>query len=408
MIYVCLYCDQLLLNNVADANLLKSTYRLMGIKNSKITPKREIDSGNEQKCEASPRVITALHEPPTAPVSQGPSISSLNLSSETYVKQKSGGPLIHLISPTKKASPTSVTHNADEDIKDHRDLSGRGKARSCYSVGDKILGNFEGNGEWFPGVICRAYDDLVYDIEYDDGDLEESVPASDIKLRARGPLTSSIPLQESNVSSPPLAAINTPTTTTTTTPSVTKSHKSSTIIQVQSSSPLLLPECDESNNENSSTPTGFGMNHTHSTSFKQLPPSGKKHGETKPSPKPVTVKQANADFDDYGEYDGSLDFVPRISSKHNVKANMYDDEDDEDDEFAALDEEDNQKSLTKSLLSGERSDSSAMIKNLYREDSKNTLLTPQYYEEKKAATQSEGDAVPPSTSGPSIVDTQLE
>ena len=353
----------------------------MGAKNSKITPESSLDCGNEQTHETS--------SPPVKPqgLLSGPSLSSLNTSSNS-IQQKATGPPLHMISPTNKVSPTSVAYA--DDMKDHRDLSGRRKGH--FLVGDKILGNFEGNGEWFPGSISKAYDDLVYDIDYDDGDAEESVPASDIKLRPRGPRTTSVPSLES-AAQPPVAI-----TTTVTSPPTTKTHKSSSIVRVQSSSKLLT-DSDANNNENTSTPTGFGMNSTHSSSFKQLPPSGKKHGEAKPNLKPVTVKKANAEVEDYGEYDGSLDFVPRVSSKQNVKANMHDDvDDDDDDEFAALDDEDNQRSLTKSVLSGERSDSSAVIKNLYREDSKNNLLTPQYYEDKNSVIE------PPSISGPSIVD----
>jgi hypothetical protein len=348
----------------------------MGAKHSKISPNSSassnsdigsINNGHDKQVESFPQVT--IHQPTSPPVSSG--------------KVKSNGPPLHLIpSPVKKSSPTSVTQG--EDTTDY--IPSSGKIKKHFAVGDQILGNFEGNGEWYPGTIIKAYEDGVYDIDYDDGDSEESVPASDIKLRPKGtlgPLVNHIDPDNS----PPLAAVTNPPHSTT-----TKTHKISKIISVQSSS-KLIPDSDDAV-ESAHTPTGFGINRTHSSSSK-LSGSGKKHGDTKLPAKPPRDPKVTEEVEDYGAYDGSLDFVPRTCSKQNVKANMYDDDDDE---FAELDDEEDQKCLLKSVLSGERSDASAVIKNLYREDSKSNLFSPQQHDDKR------GGASGASVVGPSIVD----
>ncbi|MBB3809858.1 tudor domain-containing protein [Pseudochelatococcus contaminans] len=44
-------------------------------------------------------------------------------------------------------------------------------AAGAQTVGDWVLGNFQGSGYWFPGVIANVAGDKVT-IRYDDGDLE--------------------------------------------------------------------------------------------------------------------------------------------------------------------------------------------------------------------------------------------
>jgi hypothetical protein len=59
---------------------------------------------------------------------------------------------------------------------------------STFNVGDKVLGNFDGKGEWFPGKIVnrrqkKVGDKVVtlYDVLYDDGDSENGVPSDRVK-----------------------------------------------------------------------------------------------------------------------------------------------------------------------------------------------------------------------------------
>ena len=306
----------------------------MGGRNSKVSPQasysisRETSDIGESKIEDSPG-ISNLKSPTT-------SVSTPKIATR--------GPPLNLISHIEKVSPKSV---ADSDDASRQQSKYSSKKNRQFKAGDKILGNFDGKGEWYPGVIMVAYDDFVYDVEYDDGDIEESVPSTDIKARPKGtlgPLNSQ--LSSSNVS------YQTPI----------RSHQPSNIVRVQSSSKLESSEDD------------------HTRSFQQLPINEK-------NAKPGTVSEghqtSNKEVDDYGEYDGSLDFVPRVASKICIRMTSTFADDEDDDEFAQLDEEESQKKLTKSLLTGERNDS-VVIKNLYREDSKNMLLSTPLHEDRNA------------------------
>lgn len=53
-----------------------------------------------------------------------------------------------------------------------------------FAVGDKVLGNFAGEGDWFSGTISRCGEGGMYDILYDDGDTELGVDPSRVKLNA--------------------------------------------------------------------------------------------------------------------------------------------------------------------------------------------------------------------------------
>ena len=57
---------------------------------------------------------------------------------------------------------------------------------NSFAVGDKVVGNHNGNGEWFPGSISKCGDNGMYDIVYDDGDSEQGVDASRVKTRPEG------------------------------------------------------------------------------------------------------------------------------------------------------------------------------------------------------------------------------
>jgi hypothetical protein len=286
--------------------------------------------------------------------------------SQKVITRTTSGPPLHMIPATKKPSPTSVTQPSDES-EEKKSPTGRTSTRNKFSVGDKVLGNFEDAGEWYPGIITSC-DDGLYNVLYDDGDAEDNMPASSIKARPKGPSIFRQPSADLS-NSPPLSAIK----------DVSPKSTVSKVLKVMSSS-ILLPDEDNDTGHDSSTPKVFGINRTHSSSFKHIPVSSKKTNDKKAAVAPPINSKPNAEIDDYGEYDGSLDFVPRTSSKKNIIQDNFDD----DDEFAELEkEEENRKDLLKSGMTIERHDS-AVIKNMYREDSKNVLLSPQYYEEKKA------------------------
>lgn len=332
---------------------------LMGARNSKIAPKSYLfrnKGGHTSKGEDTDT---------TAP---SPKIN-LNDPKPSVSTKSASGPPLHLISPVKKSSPTSVSQPSE--VSNER-ISSSEKGIH-FSIGDKVLGNFEDAGEWFPGVISGG-DDGLYDIAYDDGDAEENVPASSIRARQAPP--GIVSQSSSDLSkSPPSSAIKAVSP-----PSRTMSR----ILSVKSSS-KLIPDSVSDCNDNSSTPKSFGVKSTHSSSFKQIPVGGMNTSDTKCAAIPELTVKRNAEVDDYGEYDGSLDFVPRKCSKKNIIVNTYadDDDDDDDDEFAELDqEEDNRKDLLKNGMSMERSDS-AVIKNMYREDSKNSLLSSNFQDSKK-------------------------
>jgi len=53
-----------------------------------------------------------------------------------------------------------------------------------FGIGEHVEGNFAGQGSWFPGKITVSNSDGTYDILYDDGDAEKSVPSSLIRSAA--------------------------------------------------------------------------------------------------------------------------------------------------------------------------------------------------------------------------------
>ena len=50
----------------------------------------------------------------------------------------------------------------------------------AFAVGDRVEANFEGEGEWFAGVVDKV-EDGRYDITYDDGDEEFGVGAARVR-----------------------------------------------------------------------------------------------------------------------------------------------------------------------------------------------------------------------------------
>ena len=74
-------------------------------------------------------------------------------------------------SATAKQQERGLAHVNDESDKE----------LALFSEGDKVLGNFNGEGEWYPGVVSKCVDGGRYNITYDDGDAEENVDASRVK-----------------------------------------------------------------------------------------------------------------------------------------------------------------------------------------------------------------------------------
>mmetsp|Transcript_15727 Transcript_15727/g.26238 ORF Transcript_15727/g.26238 Transcript_15727/m.26238 type:complete len:770 (+) Transcript_15727:220-2529(+) len=332
----------------------------MGTRNSKISPKSYF-FGNKG-------ATTSKDEGTDTTVSV-PSKMSLNDPKPCVSTKSTSGPPLHLIPHVNKSSPTSVSQPAE--VSNERNSSLEKGVQ--FSIGDKVLGNFEDAGEWFPGVISGGEDGL-YDIAYDDGDAEDNVPVSSIKARPSVP-PRIVTQNSSDLSkSPPLSAIKAVSP---------QSRTMSRILSVKSSS-KLIPDSVNDSNDNSSTPSSFAVKNTHSSSFKQISVGGKKPNNTKPAAIPVLTVKQNAEVDDYGEYDGSLDFVPHTSSKKIIQVNRY--AVDDDDEFAEMEQdEDNRKHLLSNGMNIERSDS-AVIKNMYREDSKNALLSSQFHDDKKSVS----------------------
>jgi hypothetical protein len=53
-----------------------------------------------------------------------------------------------------------------------------------FSVDDTVLANWTGEGQWYPGIVARLCNDGLYEIAYDDGDLETNVSEHNIKKRS--------------------------------------------------------------------------------------------------------------------------------------------------------------------------------------------------------------------------------
>lgn len=66
--------------------------------------------------------------------------------------------------------------------KDSNNKTGKGKLKVGTKVDCRYSGEVIGEDAYFPGVIARANSDGTYDIDYDDGDQEESVDFESIRL----------------------------------------------------------------------------------------------------------------------------------------------------------------------------------------------------------------------------------
>ena len=47
--------------------------------------------------------------------------------------------------------------------------------QALFKVGDKVFGRFLGRTKWYPATVSCIGDDGLYDLAYDDGDVEERV-----------------------------------------------------------------------------------------------------------------------------------------------------------------------------------------------------------------------------------------
>ena len=60
--------------------------------------------------------------------------------------------------------------------------SASGAFDQSFDVGSKIECRFQGGDSWFPGTISKANSDGTFYIDYDDGDVEDNVIATFIRL----------------------------------------------------------------------------------------------------------------------------------------------------------------------------------------------------------------------------------
>ena len=58
-------------------------------------------------------------------------------------------------------------------------------ASGKFAIGDVVEAKYGGESSWYSGRIKKVNPTGTFDIEYDDGDAEESVPGGDIRLRAQ-------------------------------------------------------------------------------------------------------------------------------------------------------------------------------------------------------------------------------
>ena len=69
-----------------------------------------------------------------------------------------------------------------------RSLAPEGRKLSeTYVVGQRLQGNWRGGGTWYDGSVTAVNSDNTYDIQYDDGDFEASVPADRVRTEAPPP-----------------------------------------------------------------------------------------------------------------------------------------------------------------------------------------------------------------------------
>jgi hypothetical protein len=73
--------------------------------------------------------------------------------------------------------------NRDED--DTVPISLSTTTTAAPKVGQRMRGNFQGQGEWFDGMIARVNSDGTYAVDYMDGDKESAVPRDWILLITR-------------------------------------------------------------------------------------------------------------------------------------------------------------------------------------------------------------------------------
>ena len=91
-----------------------------------------------------------------------------------------------------RLKPAATGKRASSDSSPPMDVK---ESSGCYKPGENVESRFGGRSKWFPAKVLRAYHGpqvgVVYDITYEDGDMEEGVLAG----RVRRPGQSSPALQ---------------------------------------------------------------------------------------------------------------------------------------------------------------------------------------------------------------------
>ena len=73
----------------------------------------------------------------------------------------------------------------------------------AFGVGDKVEGNYGGNGQWFPATVTQVLEQGThYDLKYDDGDVEEDVPATDVRKHSQADASEKSEKQASSLTQP--------------------------------------------------------------------------------------------------------------------------------------------------------------------------------------------------------------
>ena len=67
----------------------------------------------------------------------------------------------------------------------HVQNAGSSPSRLHLKVGDAVVANYKGGGQWFPGKISSLVTEGVVNVEYDDGDKEEHVVEANIRRPPR-------------------------------------------------------------------------------------------------------------------------------------------------------------------------------------------------------------------------------
>lgn len=127
---------------------------------------------------ASASTSTAAFSPVSVP-SSSPS-ATYRHGQRIMANYKSGGVYYSgTISNVRSNGHYDVTY--DDDDKEYNVASRRIRPDIVYDIGQRINGNFQNQGTYYPGVIVGRDPNGTYRIRYDDGDIENDVPVGLIK-----------------------------------------------------------------------------------------------------------------------------------------------------------------------------------------------------------------------------------